>query len=58
MPATKTKRQVKYRPAHTFKRCGDCIMFRRGTVTNECTLVKGAINSQYVCDEWEGRKKG
>ena len=51
---TETKAQVNYRPADSgTRRCGTCSMFRDG----KCTLVKGSIAPDHVCDEWEKDKQ-
>ena len=49
-----SKASVHYRQAALFplpvgRRCGSCVMFRRGGV---CTLVAGRISPVYVCDRW------
>lgn len=43
------KTAVNYRPATGDRRCGSCVMFGDG----RCTLVKGVINADDVCDRWE-----
>lgn len=45
-----TKDKANYRAKGTAaKHCGNCSMFRAGS----CTLVKGDISTQAVCDYWE-----
>lgn len=49
-----TKAQVNYRSTDSeTRRCGTCSMFRDG----KCTLVKGSIAPDHVCDEWEKDKQ-
>jgi hypothetical protein len=57
-----SKRSVNYRPAEgddvdrksgKFRRCGTCSMFRS---PNRCTLVRGLIHSDDVCDRWEAKR--
>lgn len=51
---TETKAQANYRETDSeSKRCGTCSMFRDG----KCTLVKGSIEEDHVCDEWEKDKQ-
>lgn len=50
---TKTKAEAHYRESDSdTKRCGTCSMFRDG----HCTLVKGSIEPDHVCDYWEKSK--
>lgn len=54
--ATVSKESVHYRTGTPLKNCGNCSMFRlRGPdfETGACTLVKGIIDKNDVCDEWE-----
>lgn len=51
----KSKDQVGYRPASGSKRCGTCTMIRLNPPdfeSHSCTLVKGLIDPEYVCDKW------
>lgn len=52
-----TKKEANYRPAKSLdKQCGNCSMYRADRNSLEgagrCTLVKGEIDSEYVCDHW------
>lgn len=47
--ATMTKQQVNYRDATGQHRCGTCVMFRE---PNSCTLVKGIIRADGICDRY------
>lgn len=56
----KTKDQVNYRPSSGRERCGNCTMIRLNPPDFEshgCTLVKGLIDPDDVCDEWYPDKK-
>lgn len=46
------KAEVHYRPATSSHKCGSCEMFRS---PDGCTLVKGVIDSDDVCDKWSGK---
>jgi hypothetical protein len=51
--ATLSKTQVHYRDAtDTGRRCGTCSMFRD---PHACTLVKGLIQPDGVCDRWDAK---
>lgn len=59
---TKTKAQVNYREGTKAKHCGNCTMIRLNPPdfgSHSCTLVKGLIEPDMVCDEWYpgGRKE-
>lgn len=47
-----SKQDVRYRPAIGSRKCGNCVMFRG---PHGCSLVKGAIDSEDVCDRWEAK---
>lgn len=48
---TRTKAGTNYRPSgDPARRCGTCSMFRP---PDACTLVRGVIRRDAVCDEWE-----
>lgn len=50
-----TKASVNYRTSEDAKRrCALCSMFLYKS--GECTLVRGTIFSNDVCDKWEKRK--
>jgi hypothetical protein len=50
----KTKVEAHYRESDSgTRRCGTCSMFRDGS----CTLVKGSIEPDHVCDYWEHSAK-
>lgn len=52
----KTKEEANYRDAASeAKCCGTCSMYRPQTET--CTLVRGIIREDDVCDYWEKQKK-
>lgn len=53
---TKTKAEANYREGQPGKRCAICTMFRRGEPST-CTLVKGTIGANDLCDYFE-RKDG
>lgn len=45
-----SKSAVDYRKSNNAsKRCGTCVMFRK---PDSCTLVKGTISKNDVCDRW------
>ena len=46
-----TKQSVNYRPADTFRHCGNCVMFHE----DSCDLVLGLIVAEGVCDRWEAK---
>ena len=46
-----SKKSVRYRAADGAERCGTCSMFSAGT----CSLVRGTISPDAVCDRWEPR---
>lgn len=51
--ASVTKAQVHYRDAATEgRRCATCSMFRE---PNACTLVRGVIKPDGVCDRWDSK---
>jgi hypothetical protein len=57
-----TKQSVNYRPADTFRHCGNCVMFNSlFRIRDEqydlgtCDLVLGAIQAADVCDRWEAK---
>ena len=53
-----TKSSVNYRHGSSEKHCGNCTMIRLmppDFETHKCTLVKGIINPDDVCDEWEAK---
>lgn len=48
------KEDVHYRSASNSQReCGTCVMFRPDAL--RCTLVRGVIHSDDVCDRWEAK---
>lgn len=49
---TRTKVSVHYRDGTTKRHCGNCTMFR---APHACTLVKGEIRRDGVCDRWYKR---
>lgn len=56
---TKTKEQVGYREGTGKEHCGNCTMIRLNPPDFEshgCTLVKGIIDPDAVCDEWSPGK--
>lgn len=46
-----SKASVHYRNGSTAKHCGNCSMF----YLNNCTLVRGFISRNAVCDKWAKR---
>jgi hypothetical protein len=53
-----SKESVHYRAATGRQRCGNCVMFRLYPPDFEsgaCTLVKGLIEEDAVCDRWEAK---
>lgn len=48
-----SKESVHYREGTPQEHCGNCIMFHPGS--NSCDLVKGTINSEDTCDDWEAK---
>lgn len=56
---SKTKEQVNYREGTSARHCGNCVMIRLmppDFETHKCTLVRGVIDPQDVCDEWSPDK--
>lgn len=50
-------RSVDYRqaPVGALERCGTCVMYRPSSAADElgaCTLVRGRIQADHVCDRW------
>ncbi len=51
-----SKESVNYRPADSSRHCGNCVMIRLNAPdfeSHSCTLVKGLIEPEDVCDRWE-----
>jgi 8-oxo-dGTP pyrophosphatase MutT (NUDIX family) len=48
------KAEVHYRPSIGSRKCENCVMFRG---PGSCTLVKGAIDPEDVCDRFEAEKQ-
>ena len=49
-----SKEHVNYRKASsTSKDCGNCDMYKSRSGT--CTLVKGPISPNMVCNQWESK---
>lgn len=56
-----SKQEANYREADSNKRCGNCDMFvpplrKLGIYDGNCTLVRGVIFADDVCDHWEKKK--
>jgi hypothetical protein len=52
---TLTKEQVRYRPRPRSARehCGNCLYFMASYSQGTCALVRGVVDTQYLCDRWE-----
>ena len=58
MAPTLTKAEGNYRRTKGPRQCGNCSMYRQTDHRDmgRCTLVKGVILPEDVCDKWESKK--
>jgi len=49
------KEIVNYRPADSWRRCDNCVMFHFSGIAGKCDLVEGVIVPEGLCDRWEAK---